>query len=344
MEGKWNTPLLNQLEKLVSIDSPTGWYEEIQEYLVGELKKLGFQPYTLRRGGVICQLCQGGNDLMLLAHCDTLGAVVGKIKSDGRLSISNLTLNSNNTETETVRVYTRNHGCLEGTLQLSNASVHVNRDASDAKRELEKNMEIVLDEDTHTAEETKKLGVMPGDFIALEPRFRVTEKGYIKSRFLDDKASAAVLLELARLISEGEAAPKRGVWVNFTFFEEMGYGAATGIPDEIQDILAVDMGCVGEGLSCTEKMVSICPKDRGGAYHVQMTSEMIETAKESSISYAVDVYPYYSSDATAAIRAGYDVRHALIGPGVYASHGYERTHVEGLENTLALIRAYLGRK
>lgn len=331
--------IVEQTEKVIGIDSPTGYHYNVQKYLVDTIQAMGFEVRTLRKGGVIANLGGEGNPLMMLAHVDTLGAFVHYIKGNGRLAISNGTLNPNNIETENVRVITRSGAVYEGTIQLENASVHVNPDVN-AERKFT-NLEVVLDEDVTSKEDVEKLGICAGDFLAVEPRFQVTEKGYIKSRFLDDKASSGVLLGIAKYVSEHPGCLKRNVQLFFTTFEEIGHGASAGIPEEIEDLLAVDMGCVGDHLACTEKQVSICAKDSSGAYHFEMTNELIEVAKEHRIDYAVDIYPSYGSDAGAALRSGKDVRYALIGQGVYASHGYERTHKDGMKQTFELALNYV---
>ena len=331
--------IVEQTEKVIGIDSPTGYHYNVQKYLVDTIQAMGFEVRTLRKGGVIANLGGEGNPLMMLAHVDTLGAFVHYIKGNGRLAISNGTLNPNNIETENVRVITRSGAVYEGTIQLENASVHVNPDVN-AERKFT-NLEVVLDEDVTSKEDVEKLGICAGDFLAVEPRFQVTEKGYIKSRFLDDKASSGVLLGIAKYVSEHPGCLKRNVQLFFTTFEEIGHGASAGIPEEIEDLLAVDMGCVGDHLACTEKQVSICAKDSSGAYHFEMTNELIEVAKEHGIDYAVDIYPSYGSDAGAALRSGKDVRYALIGQGVYASHGYERTHKDGMKQTFELALNYV---
>ncbi len=333
--------MLESLEKLMNIDSPTGFTDRVQFWLKNELTKLGFTPCLLRKGGLYACLGGEGEPLLMLAHIDTLGAVVTQINGNGSLSLSPLGgLSPNNVETETVRVYTRAGSVYEGTIQLHNPSTHVNKDAS-APRSFA-NIEVILDEDTRSQKETEALGICAGDIVAVNPRFTVTEKGYIKSRFLDDKASAAVLLALAKAVAEGEIALKRKVYIGFTAYEEVGHGASAGWPQDTCDMLSVDMGCVGDGLTCTEKMVSICAKDSGGPYNYAFTGELIEAAKAAGAGYAVDVYPAYGSDVEASLRAGYDVRHGLVGPGVFASHGYERTHIEGLENTFKLIEKVVG--
>lgn len=330
---------VEQIEKLISIDSPTGYHYDVMAYLQKELERMGFEVRTLRKGGVIANLGGEGNPLMMMAHVDTLGAFVHYIKGDGRLAISNGTLNQNNIETENVRILTRDKKVYEGTIQLANASVHVNSDINEERKFT--NLEVVLDENVSSKEDVEKLGICAGDFIMVEPRFRITESGYIKSRFLDDKVSSGILLAIAKYVSEHQGCLKRNVQIFFTVHEEVGHGAACGITDDIQDILAIDMGCVGENLTCTERQVSICAKDGRGAYHFEMVNELIDVAKENELDYAVDIYPFYGSDTAAAMTAGRDVRHALIGSGVYASHGYERTHREGVKNTFELALHYV---
>lgn len=279
---------------------------------------------------------------MLASHVDTLGAVVKHIKSSGAIRAINVGgLNPNNVETETVSVITRFNGSYEGTFQIENASTHVNKDVN-ALRSFDGNIEVLLDENVHNASDTRALGIENGDFICVNPRYTVTSKGYIKSRFLDDKASAAVLLTLAKAVKEGMFSPNRKIYINFTVYEEVGHGGAAGIPCDVLDMISVDMGCVGDGLNCKETQVSICTKDGGGPYNYDLTTELICAAKNANVDYAVDIYQFYGSDVNVSLKAGYDIRHGLIGPGVYASHGYERSHIDGLKNTYDLLASYLG--
>ena len=203
-------------------------------------------------------------------------------------------------------------------------------------------MEIVLDEKVSDREGVLSLGIMEGDIVAFDPRTRITKSGYIKSRFLDDKLSAGILLGYARYLKEAGICPDRKIYQHLTVYEEVGHGGAASVPQGVTEILAVDMGCVGEGLNCKEHQVSICAKDSGGPYNYDLVSELISVAKRDHLDFAVDVYPHYGSDAEAGLRAGYDVRHGLIGAGVYASHGYERSHVDGVKNTFLLLKGYLG--
>ncbi|MDO4438411.1 MAG: M42 family metallopeptidase, partial [Eubacteriales bacterium] len=304
----------------------------------------GFKAGHTVKGGVICDL--GGVDeedaMLLEAHLDTLGAMIHTIKADGRLKLTPVGgMRAENAEAENCRIITRDGRKYEGTCQLQNASVHVNDNYT-----LERNwdsVEVVIDENVKNREDVLKLGIMNGDYVCFEPGTRITESGYIKSRFLDDKLSSAILLGLAKYISDNSIETKRKIYAHFTIFEEVGHGGSGTCPKGVTEAWSVDMGCVGEGLSCTEREVSICAKDSGGPYNYEVVSRMVEICKEEGIQYAVDIYPHYGSDVEATLRAGFDIKHGLIGPGVYASHGYERSHREGVENTLRLLEAYLCR-
>ena len=332
-----------QAADLLAIDSPSGFTEKAALWVKEAFEELGFSAQLTRKGGVLIDL--GGADerdgLMLAAHTDTLGAMVSHIKGSGRLKLTNLGgLRAENTEAENVRVYTREGKVMDGTLQLCNASVHVNPDYATAKRDFD-TTEVVLDEAVSSAEDTHKLGIEVGDFVCFDPRTRRTASGYLKSRFLDDKLSVGILLGFAKYLSDNQIALPRRTWVHVTVYEEVGHGGSSSVPAGVTEAISVDMGCVGDGLACTEKQVSICAKDSGGPYSYQVVGRLIDAAKKAGADYAVDVYPFYGSDVEATLRAGFDIRHGLIGPGVYASHGYERSHIDGVHNTLKLLCGYL---
>ena len=300
-------------------------------------------PFGGAKGGVMVDLggVEQDNALLLEAHADTLGAMVAEIKSSGRIRITNLGgMRAENGETENVRVYTREGKVYEGTLQLINASVHVNGEYGSTKRSFD-TTEILLDEDVKSAEDVRALGIEVGDMVCFEPRTRVTASGYIKSRFLDDKLSVGILLGFAKYLRDSGATPARQTYAHVTVYEEVGHGGSASVPAGVSEAISVDMGCVGEGVQCTERQVSICAKDSGGPYSYDVVGALIAAAKKAEADYAVDVYPYYGSDVEATLRAGHDIRHGLIGPGVYASHGYERSHIDGVHNTLKLLAAYL---
>ena len=332
-----------QTEKLLAIDSPSGYTARAAQWVKEAFEDLGFPACITTKGGVIADL--GGeneNDgLLLAAHADTLGGMVAQVKGNGRLRIDKLGgMNPNNAEAENVRVYTRDGKVYEGTLQLCNASVHVNPDYSSATRSWN-NTEVVLDEDVKSADDARKLGIQVGDIVCFDPRTRRTASGYLKSRFLDDKLSVGILLGFAKYLADNHITPARRTWVHVTVYEEVGHGGSGSVPAGVTEAISVDMGCVGDGLNCTERQVSICAKDSGGPYNYEVVGKLMEAAKKTGADYAVDVYPMYGSDVEATLRAGFDIRHGLIGAGVYASHGYERSHIDGVHNTLKVLCGYL---
>ena len=334
--------ILEETKKILAIDSPTGYTKNAAEFIKSEYEKLGYKATLTVKGGVLVEL--GGknkeNGLVLAAHTDTLGGMVSEIKSNGYLMVSPLGgMNPNNAEAENVKVVTRFDGTYEGTLQLSNASVHVNGEYNETRRKW-KEMEVVLDEKVNSKEDTEKLGIMVGDIVCFDPRTTITDKGYIKSRFLDDKLSVGILLGYAKYLKEEGVELENAQYHYITVYEEVGHGGASNIPQGVTEVISVDMGCVGDGLTCNEHQVSICANDSRGPYNYDVVTGLIKAAKDAKLDFAVDVYPYYGSDVDVTLSAGYDVRPGLIGSRVYASHGYERSHRDGVENTLKLLINY----
>jgi len=302
---------------------------------------MGLKPTSSRKNSILVDIGGNGNPIVLAAHVDTLGAMVRSIKSNGRLRFTKIGgYPENNIEAENCIIHTRDAKEYTGAIQLNNPAAHVNRDLGKEKRS-DETMEVVIDEKVSCAKDVKKLGISNGDFISLDPRTIVTKSGFIKSRHLDDKASAGILLTLAQMAADKEINLNRKVSLLFTTYEEVGHGGSSGIPQDAVEMISVDMGAVGDDLETDEHKVSICAKDSGGPYDYDVTTKLIQLAKENKLNYAVDIYPYYGSDVEATLMAGYDLKHALIGPGVAASHGYERTHQKGLENTLKLLELYL---
>ena len=342
MDKKYVDYAVEKTLDLLKIDSPSGFTVKAVEFVAEEFKKLGYTSVITQKGGVLVDLGGYDNALLLEAHTDTLGAMVKEIKSSGRLVLTPLGgMNANNGEAENVRIYTRSGKIYEGTLQLVDASVHVNGDYSKTERSFD-TTEVVVDEDVKTAADARKLGIEVGDIVCFDPRSHVTSSGYIKSRFLDDKLSVGILLGFAKYLSDNKITPPRHTYIHVTVYEEVGHGGSASVPQGVTEAISVDMGCVGKGVTCTEKQVSICAKDSGGPYNYEVVGKLIEAAKKENADYAVDVYPHYGSDVEATLRAGYDVRHGLIGAGVYASHGYERSHVDGVKNVLFVLKGYLG--
>ena len=329
--------------KLLAIDSPSGYTEQAAKWVCASFQFLGFNAVLTTKGGVLVDLGGENSDdaLLLEAHTDTLGGMVSQIKGTGCLKITSLGgMNANNAEAENVRIHTRDGRVYEGTCQLHDPSIHVNGSYNDTKRSWD-NVEIVLDEDVRSAEDVRRLGIEVGDIVCFDPRTRRTVSGYLKSRFLDDKLSVGILLGLAKYLKDQGITPSRRVYAHITVYEEVGHGGSSSVPQGVTEAISVDMGCGGVGLGCTERQVSICAKDSGGPYSYSVVSKLIEAAKRTGADYAVDVYPYYGSDVEATLRAGCDIRHGLIGAGVFASHGYERSHIDGVYNTLKVLCGYL---
>ena len=329
-----------QLYTLTSIPSPSSFTTKVTDYLLSELSSLGYSPERSNKGNVFVTLGGSGSPLVLAAHVDTLGAMVRSIKENGRLRPTTIGGHQWSTaDGENCTIHTRDGRVYTGVVLNKEPSSHV----ADQKTELiEENMEILLDENIASDQDTLALGIQTGDIIAMDPRTVVTESGYIKSRFLDDKLSAAILLGLARAVREDAWKLNRKVSLLFTVYEEVGHGGSV-VPDDTEEMISVDMGCVGSDLGCTERMVSICAKDSGGPYNYDLITALSNLAKEKKLDYAIDVYPHYGSDVETTLRAGYDIRHGLIGPGVYASHNYERSHMDGVHNTFELLKAYITR-
>lgn len=331
---------LELMKQLFNIDSPTGFTKNVITFLEDYLKKLGYQTTKNKKGNLIVEIPGKSNyTIGLSAHTDTLGLMVRSIRNDGNLNFTNIGgIITPTLDGEYCKIYTRTNKVYTGTVLSNYPSAHVYQNAKTAPRDND-NMYIRLDECVTSMNDTKKLEIENGDYIAVDPKFTVTPSGYIKTRFLDDKASVFILLELLKKLKEEKTILPNSLKIIFTTYEEVGHGCAN-IP-YVDELLAIDMGCIGLDLKCNEKQVSICAKDSSGPYDYDMVTTLINLAKENNIDYAVDVYPMYSSDGSAALRGGNDIKAALIGSGIHASHGMERTHIDGLKNTLNLVYAYI---
>ena len=269
---QYTTYAVEKAVELLAIDSPTGFTKVAADWVKKEFEALGFSATLTNKGGVLVDLggADAENALLLEAHTDTLGGMVAEVKGNGRLRLTNLGgMRAENSETENVRVYTRTGRVIEGTLQLCNASVHVNGAFADTKRSFD-TTEVLLDENVKSADDARALGIEVGDIVCFDPRTRVTASGYIKSRFLDDKLSVGILLGFAKYLADNRIPLSRRVYVHVTVYEEVGHGGAASVPAGVTEAISVDMGCVGDGLTCTERQVSICAKDSGGPYSYEV--------------------------------------------------------------------------
>jgi len=332
--------ILKFAQEILSIPSPSGYTKNVINHVEKIAKDLEYETKKSRKGNLIIKV-PGQTDkiLGLSGHVDTLGAMVRSITSNGNLKFTSIggpiwpTLDG-----EYCTVNTRDNKNYQGTFLSTSPATHVFKDSGTKVRNPE-NMVVRLDELVKSKADTLKLGIRPGDFIFFDPKTTITESGFIKSRFLDDKISVSIIFGLLKYLKDNKITPKQNLTIIISTYEEVGHGASA-LP-ELDEMIAIDMGCIGDDLSCTESDVSICCKDSSGPYDYDIITKLVNIAKENKINYATDIYPYYGSDVSAAYRAGNDIKGALIGPGVSASHGMERTHKNSLLNTLKLLINYI---
>lgn len=332
--------ILNFAKEILAIPSPSGFCKQVIKRVEEETNKYGLAFETTPKGNGIITI-PGKDDYVvgLSAHVDTLGAMVR--------SISSTTLKFTaiggpiwaTMDGEYCTVHTRDGKEYTGTILSTSPAAHVYKDSGSKDRKPE-TMEIRLDEIVKSKEDIQKLGIEVGNFISIDPKTTITESGFIKSRFLDDKINVASLFGLIDYLHRKKITPKHTIKIVISTYEEVGHGASW-IPQDINEMIAVDMGCIGDDLSCTEYDVSICAKDSSGPYDYDIVNELVKISKKEKLQYAVDIYPYYGSDVSAALRGGNNIKGGLIGPGVHASHGMERTHYQAIENTVKLLVEYV---
>lgn len=335
--------IVKLLEKIAITPSPSGNTEKVMKIIEDEFLK--FNIYTIRtnKGALIAKIngINAGAERTLSAHIDTLGAMVKEVKGSGRLSVDRIGGYMGQSIEEANCIIESSSGNeFSGTIHTLKPSVHIYGDAKDLERKIE-NYEVVLDEKVFSKEDVYKLGIDVGDFISFEPKTVTTKSGFIKSRHLDDKASAAILLGVVKYIHDNNIVPEYTVNFFISNYEEVGHGAAAAVPPKTVEFISVDMGAPGEGQNSSEYAVCICAKDSSGPYDYELRKRLVNLCRANNIDYRVDIYPHYGSDASAALSAGWDIKAGLIGPGVFASHAYERTHKDALMNTARLILEYI---
>ena len=336
--------LLDALKTLLEIPSPTGFTKDAVAYVETAFKDLGIEFEKTVKGALIG--CIKGKDdsrhRLLSAHVDTLGGMVKEIKGSGRLKLTQIGGYAWNTiEGEYCTIHTADGRKITGTIMLNAASSHVHGEKTSSTPRSADTMEIRLDEVVASADDAKALGIEVGDFVSFDPRVQITESGYVKSRHLDDKACVACLLSIIKTIKEEGLELPYTTHFFISNYEEVGHGSSASIPEKVVEFMAVDMAAPGEGQTSHEHKVTICAKDSSGPYDYALKGQLVELAKQGGLDYVVDIYPFYGSDASAALRAGWAFKHSLIGPGVDASHSFERTHTEGLVATSQLGLAYV---
>jgi len=336
--------LTDFLVKLLNIPSPTGFTENAIAFVETELSQFKQLELSRIRKGALVAKWLGKNDaepIALTAHVDTLGAMVKDIKPNGRLQLTRIGgLVLNGVETEGCWVHTSKGEKVRGSFMLNMSAAHVYASkVSDMKRD-EESMEVRLDARVSNPKETRELGIEVGDFVSFDPRVELTN-GFIRSRHLDDKACVAAIVAAIKSLTEAGQSPARTIYFHISNYEEVGHGASAGIPSDVHELVTVDMAAIGAGQSSDEYHTTICVKDSGGPYHHGLSNKLRALADAHGIPHKVDIYPFYGSDGEAFWRAGGDVAVALIGPGVDASHNYERTHIDALTATTNWIMAYL---
>jgi len=331
------------LVDLLNTPSPSGDTEWAISFVQNELEAMGVASRRTIKGALLATLggMSSSSPRGLTAHVDTLGAMVSRIKPTGRLAVTNIGgLMWPTVDSEGVTVSTRGGRHFRGSIVFANGAAHVNKNAPTAARDAT-NLEIRLDERTSSAEETRQLGIDVGDYVYVDPRVEASESGFIRSRFLDDKACVACLLAATKALKDGDHTPAQTTTLLISNFEEVGHGGADSLPDDLHEMLVLDMACIGEGLQGDEYHCSICIKDSSGPYSKELTDKLRGIADKRGIDIKTDIYPYYGSDGSVYWRAGGKAQVALIGPGVDTSHGYERTHMEALYDTASLVAEYL---
>lgn len=335
---------IKQLENLLNIPSPSGNTDKAIEFVEKEFESLKVATRRTNKGALIATIpgLNTDKEVTLSGHVDTLGGMVKEIKANGRLKLTQIGGYVWSTvEGEHVQVETSEGKLYTGTILTTKASSHVHGNETETIARNEHTLEIRLDEKVSNEEDIEKLGINVGDFVFYDPRVVVTDSGFIKSRHLDDKAGVVSILAMAKYLIDNKITPNYTTNFFISNYEEVGHGASAAIPEKTFEFIAIDMAAPGEGQTSDEFSVTVCAKDSSGPYDLEIKNRLATLAKENNLDYKIDIYPFYGSDGSAALRAGYDFQVGLIGPGVDASHSFERTHTEAIENTIKLGILYL---
>lgn len=334
--------LLETMKELINTPSPVGYYVEMKPVIEKYAKALGY-TVTYDNRDTAYVTVKGEDDsktVCISAHADTLGLMVRGINSDGTLRVRPVGgINFVSVEGENVTVHTRSGKTYTGILVCAHHSSHAFSDAKTIERNEDTEF-VLLDENVNNAEDVRALGIRNGDYISVDPRFTVSDNGYIKSRNLDDKAAMACSFATLKYMADNNLKPKYNTVFAFSFYEETGLGGAY-VPSEISEYIAVDIAILGPDSDGNEHSVTVCAKDTAMPYDYDLTNRLISAADRAECDYAVDLFFRYGSDASQAIKGGNNVRAAAFGMGVYSSHGVERTHIDGIRNTVKLMLEYV---
>lgn len=334
--------LLDTFKEMVSVHSPTEYHQKFDSVLKKYAENLGYCVTSDNKNTVYISIDGQDNSksVMLSAHADTVGLLVRAIMPNGTLRVKAVGgLNFATVDGESVVIYTRDGREYTGLIICEKHSTHVFSDASKTCRNAD-TMMVIIDEKVDSAEDVRALGIEVGDYVCIEPRCQITQSGFIKSRFIDNKGAIASVFAAIKYLKGNNLKPKYNTVFSFPYCEEIGIGGRY-VPEGISEYVGVDIGLIGPEQNGSEYAVSICAGDIVGPYSYDLTSRIINYAKKAGCDYRVDTYRVYSSDANSAARGGNNVSRALFGMAVYGSHGMERTHVDSLLNTSALILAYV---
>lgn len=334
---------LDFMEEIINIPSPAGYTYECIDKIDDEFKQLGFEVTRTPKNALVVTVDGENteNQKLIVGHVDTLGGMVKEVKPNGRLLLAQLGgFSWNSVEGENVYIITNEDKRFTGTILPIKASIHVHSDIVRTMERTDDNIEVRIDEFTSTKEETNALGINVGDFVAFEPRFKKCENGFIKTRHIDDKSAVAIILGLCKHLKDHDLKLKYTTHFYISNYEEVGHGVSY-VPEKTDEIIAIDIGTVGPKQESTETSVCISAKDSRTPYDFDLRNRLANLCKANDIEYKVDVYHRYGSDASVGVLQGFDVNYACIGPGVDATHHYERTHINSIKNTMLLLMKYL---
>jgi peptidase M42 family hydrolase len=334
------------LLELLEIPSPSGRTDHVTQYVGERLDALGM-PFTItRRGAINARLVgdrDGSADRALVVHTDTIGCMVRQLKENGRLEVKPIgTHSARFSEGAQVRIFTDDlDRTFSGQMLPLKASGHRYNDAVDLQGVGWEQVEVRVDEPVGSVADLRALGIDVGDFVALLTSAQITPSGYLKSRHLDDKAGVAAVLTAFKAVIDAGIRPPVTAHLLVTAQEEVGHGASHGIDPDVAEIVSVDAAVCAPGQQSREDAVTVAMGDQTGPFDYHLTRKLAGLAAEHELDAVRDVFEFYRSDGAAALEAGAHARVALLGFGVDATHGHERTHLRGLEELAQLVALYL---
>ena len=334
--------LKEQLKALLCIPSPTGYTDTIVHYVSEELRRLGIDHNVTRRGAILA--CYRGKQVegarAVVAHLDTLGATVKRIKDNGRLELVPIGhWSSRFAEGARVTLFT-DEGSFRGSILPLKASGHTFNEEVDTQPVAWTQIEVRIDADSYDRKSAEALGIHVGDFVAIDPQPEFLDNGYIVSRHLDDKAGCAVSLAALKAMVDSKIETPVDIHFIFTITEEVGSGASSVLLDHVVSMVSIDNGTTAPGQNSSEFGATIAMADQVGPFDYHLTRKLIRLCQENDIRHQRDVFRYYRSDSASALEGGADVRTALITFGIDASHGYERIHMHALKSIAELTVLY----